>query len=124
MSRPRRLVLAMRLNRRSPRRLDRFAIPEFDLSHEQLLRRLSEARFTWSSSNVARAGSQPFPNVPAHVMEHDDIRKALIAQLQGSRPRRPHLARSTWGAWWVRGPRQELGVDRDEVGDGGGLGEP
>ena len=44
-----------------------FGNHEFDLSQEALLQRLAESKFTWVSSNVAQAGGQAFPNVPANA---------------------------------------------------------
>lgn len=45
-----------------------FGNHEFDLSKEQFLKRLSESKATWFSSNTFDAQGQPFPNVPAHVV--------------------------------------------------------
>jgi 5'-nucleotidase / UDP-sugar diphosphatase len=45
-----------------------FGNHEFDLSKEQFLKRLSESKATWFSSNTFDAQGQPFPNIPAHVV--------------------------------------------------------
>jgi 5'-nucleotidase/UDP-sugar diphosphatase len=45
-----------------------FGNHEFDLSRKQFLKRLSESKATWFSSNTFDARRQPFPNVPAHVV--------------------------------------------------------
>jgi 5'-nucleotidase len=45
-----------------------FGNHEFDLSKEQFLKRLSESKATWFSSNTFDAQGQPFPNVPTHVV--------------------------------------------------------
>ena len=45
-----------------------FGNHEFDLPSEQFLKRLSESKATWFSSNTFDAQGQPFPNVPAHVV--------------------------------------------------------
>jgi len=45
-----------------------FGNHEFDLSKEQFLKRLSESKATWFSSNTFDAQGQPFPNIPTHVV--------------------------------------------------------
>jgi 5'-nucleotidase len=45
-----------------------FGNHEFDLSHAEFLKRLSESKAQWFSSNVLDAEGRPFPNVPAHVV--------------------------------------------------------
>ena len=45
-----------------------FGNHEFDIKEEQLLARLAESRFRWTSANVTRASGGPFPGVPSHVI--------------------------------------------------------
>jgi 5'-nucleotidase len=44
-----------------------FGNHEFDLSRADFLKRLSESRARWFSSNVLDSEGRPFPGVPAHV---------------------------------------------------------
>lgn len=43
-----------------------FGNHEFDLKENELLARLSESRFAWTSANVTRPGGEPFPGVSTH----------------------------------------------------------
>ncbi len=43
-----------------------FGNHEFDIKENQLLARLAESRFRWTSANVTRAGGGPFPGVTPH----------------------------------------------------------
>ena len=43
-----------------------FGNHEFDLKESQLLARLAESRFRWTSANVTRASGGPFPGVSPH----------------------------------------------------------
>jgi 5'-nucleotidase / UDP-sugar diphosphatase len=43
-----------------------FGNHEFDLKEDQLLARLAESRFRWTSANVTRASGGPFPGVSHH----------------------------------------------------------
>jgi len=43
-----------------------FGNHEFDLKENQLLARLAESRFRWTSANVTRASGGPFPGVSLH----------------------------------------------------------
>lgn len=45
-----------------------FGNHEFDLKENQLLARLSESRFRWTSSNVTRASGGAFPGVSPHAI--------------------------------------------------------
>jgi 5'-nucleotidase len=45
-----------------------FGNHEFDLKEDQLLARLSESRFRWTSANVTRASGGPFPGVTPNVL--------------------------------------------------------
>jgi 5'-nucleotidase/UDP-sugar diphosphatase len=45
-----------------------FGNHEFDIKEDQLLARLAESRFRWTSANVTRASGGPFPGVPPHVI--------------------------------------------------------
>jgi 5'-nucleotidase/UDP-sugar diphosphatase len=43
-----------------------FGNHEFDIKEDQLLARLAESRFRWTSANVTRASGGPFPGVTPH----------------------------------------------------------
>jgi 5'-nucleotidase len=45
-----------------------FGNHEFDLKEDQLLSRLKESRFAWTSANVTQASGGPFPGVTAHTI--------------------------------------------------------
>ncbi|HEY9421384.1 MAG TPA: bifunctional metallophosphatase/5'-nucleotidase, partial [Thermoanaerobaculia bacterium] len=45
-----------------------FGNHEFDIKEDQLLARLSESRFRWTSANTARASGGAFPGVTPHVV--------------------------------------------------------
>jgi 5'-nucleotidase/UDP-sugar diphosphatase len=45
-----------------------FGNHEFDLKENQLLDRLAESRFRWTSANVTRASGGPFPGVSPHAV--------------------------------------------------------
>jgi 5'-nucleotidase / UDP-sugar diphosphatase len=45
-----------------------FGNHELDIKEDQLLARLAESRFRWTSANVTRASGGPFPGVPPHVI--------------------------------------------------------
>lgn len=45
-----------------------FGNHEFDLKEDQLLARLSESRFRWTSANATRASGGAFPNVTPHAV--------------------------------------------------------
>ncbi|MFL6197071.1 MAG: bifunctional metallophosphatase/5'-nucleotidase [Thermoanaerobaculia bacterium] len=45
-----------------------FGNHEFDIKEDQLLARLAESRFHWTSANVTRASGGPFPGVSPHAI--------------------------------------------------------
>jgi 5'-nucleotidase len=45
-----------------------FGNHELDIKEDQLLARLSESRFRWTSANVTRASGEPFPGVSPHAV--------------------------------------------------------
>lgn len=58
-----------------------FGNHEFDLSQEDLTKRLAESKFKWFSSNVTDAAGQPFTGVPKNVVftvENDVGKKVRI----------------------------------------------
>lgn len=56
-----------------------FGNHEFDLKEDQLLARLSESRFSWTSANVTRASGGAFPGVSSHAV--------LTGESQGNKVR-------------------------------------
>lgn len=72
-----------------------FGNHEFDLKEDQLLVRLSESRFGWTSANVTRASGGAFPGVSSHAMltgkgagtaEKNQVRIAVVGVTLNSNP--------------------------------------
>ena len=69
-----------------------FGNHEFDLGREEFLKRLSESRFTWFSSNVSDEQQQLFPGIPRNVVftvQNEDgprVRIGLFGLTVGSNP--------------------------------------
>lgn len=64
-----------------------FGNHEFDLKEDQLLARLSESRFRWTSANAARAGGGAFPGVTPHaVLTAQGVRFGVVGVVLASNP--------------------------------------
>jgi 5'-nucleotidase/UDP-sugar diphosphatase len=69
-----------------------FGNHEFDLTQEQLTRRLSESRVRWFSSNVTDPAGQPLPNVPTNIVftarngQGNEVRVGLFGLTLNSNP--------------------------------------
>ncbi|HEV2845276.1 MAG TPA: bifunctional metallophosphatase/5'-nucleotidase [Thermoanaerobaculia bacterium] len=64
-----------------------FGNHEFDLKEDQLLARLSESRFRWTSANATRAGGGPFPGVtPNVVLTVQGVRIGVVGVVLASNP--------------------------------------
>ena len=73
-----------------------FGNHEFDLKEDQLLARLSESRFAWTSANVTRASGGPFPGVSPHAVltakgPGVDVRVGVVSVTIASNPA-PYVA--------------------------------
>jgi 5'-nucleotidase/UDP-sugar diphosphatase len=73
-----------------------FGNHEFDLKEDQLLARISESRFAWTSANVTRASGGPFPNVSPHAVltakgPGVDVRVGVVSVTIASNPA-PYVA--------------------------------
>ena len=57
-----------------------FGNHEFDLKEDQLLARLGESRFAWTSANVTRASGGAFPKVSRHeVLNIQGVRIGVVS---------------------------------------------
>lgn len=68
-----------------------FGNHEFDLKEDQLLARLSESRFGWTSANVTRASGGAFPGVSSHAVltgreGKNQVRIAVVGVTLNSNP--------------------------------------
>ena len=64
-----------------------FGNHEFDLKEDQLLARLSESRFRWTSANATRASGGPFPGVtPNVVLTAGGVRIGVVGVVLASNP--------------------------------------
>lgn len=64
-----------------------FGNHEFDIKENELLDRLSESRFRWTSANVARASGGPFPGVtPNAVLTAQGVRIGVVGVVLASNP--------------------------------------
>src|SRR5205085_1632549 len=73
-----------------------FGNHEFDLKEDQLLARLSESRFAWTSANVTRASGGAFPGVSPHAIltakgPGVDVRIGVVSVTIASNPA-PYVA--------------------------------
>lgn len=64
-----------------------FGNHEFDLKEDQLLARLEESRFAWTSANVTRASGGAFPKVSRHeVLDVQGVRIGVVSVTLNSNP--------------------------------------
>lgn len=64
-----------------------FGNHEFDLKEDQLLARLSESSFAWTSANVTRASGGAFPKVGRHeVLSVQGVRIGIVSVTLSSNP--------------------------------------
>lgn len=64
-----------------------FGNHEFDLKEDQLLARLQESRFAWTSANVTQASGGPFPKVSRHeVLNIQGFRIGIVGVTLNSNP--------------------------------------